>query len=118
MIFVLNLYYKNRPKSINDLGGLRWYLFTKYQYESSKLPPTKKAFEQMILRTHYTCLQWKTSHIPSPQLHNPNDFGWNWNQDDKIYETLMTTTPPPPLPLPLIPSSNLVYVVSRLVVKV
>ena len=76
VIFVLNLCYKNRPKiSINDLGGLRWYLFTKYQYESSKLPPTKKAFEQMVLRAHYSSLQWKSSHIPSPQLPNPNDFG-------------------------------------------
>ena len=113
VIFVLNLYYKNRPKSINDLGGLRWYLFTKYQYESSKLPPTKKAFEQMVLRAHYTCLQWKSSHIPSPQLPNPNDFSWNWNQDDKIYEPLMTTNPHAPDP-----SSNLVYVVARLLVKV
>ena len=111
MIFVLNLYYKNRPKAINDLGGLRWYLFTKYQY--LKLPPTKKAFEQMVLRAQYTCLQWKSSHIPSPQLPNPNDCGWNWNQDDKIYEPLMTTNA-----LPLIPSSNLVYIVARLVVKV
>ena len=95
------------------MGGLRWYLFTKYQYESSKLPPIKKAFEQMVLRANYTCLQWKSSHIPSPQLPNPNDFGWNWNQDDKIYEPLMTTNP-----LPLIQSSNLVYVVARLVAKV
>ena len=50
----------------------------------------------MVLRAHYTCLQWKSSHIPSPQLPNPNDFGWNWNQDEKIYEPLMTTNHPAP----------------------
>ena len=65
----------------------------------------KKPLNKWYLRVHYTCLQWKSSHLPSPQLPNPNDF--------KIYEPLMTSNP-----LPLIPSSNLVYVVARLVVKV
>ena len=38
----------------------------------------------------------KRAGIPLPQSPNPNDFGWNWNQDDKIYEPLMTTNPPAP----------------------
>ena len=30
LIFVLNLYLKDRPSDVNTLGSLRWYLFSKY----------------------------------------------------------------------------------------
>ena len=40
--FVLQLYMKSRPKGVTTLGALRWYLFSKNQTESNKLPPTKK----------------------------------------------------------------------------
>ena len=94
--FVLNLYCKNRPSSVTTLGELRWYLFAKYQHESTKLPPTRKAFEQKILRAHFTALQWKSSHISSPLLPDPNDFGWKWNDADCLYEPVMTTNLPAP----------------------
>ena len=90
------LYCKNKPTYITNLGELHWHLFTKYQFDSSKLPPTKKTLRQMVLRAHYTPLQWKSPHIPSPQLPNPNEFGWNWNKDDHIFGPVMTTNPPAP----------------------
>ena len=39
---VLQLYMKSISKSVTTLGALRWYLFSKNQTESNKLPPTKK----------------------------------------------------------------------------
>ena len=76
---------------VTDFGSLQWHLFSKYQLDSSKLPPpTQKVFEQMILRAHYTALQWKCSHIPFPVIPDPEEFGWKWNEDGKHYEPIMT----------------------------
>lgn len=94
--FVLDLYCKSRPASVSTLGQLRWYLFAKFQHESTKLPPTRKAFEQKILRAHYTALQWKSSHISNPSLPDPNLFGWTWSDANSLYEPVMTTNLPAP----------------------
>ena len=50
--FVLQLYMKSRAKRVATLGALRWYLFSKNQTESNKLPPTKK----MMMRSHFTAM--------------------------------------------------------------
>ena len=55
--FVLQLYMKSRPKSVTTLWALRWYLFSKNQTESNKLPPTRKALQQMMMRAHFTAMQ-------------------------------------------------------------
>ena len=54
--FALQLYMKSRLKSVTTLGALRWYLFSKSQTESNKLPPTGKAFQQMTMRAHFTAM--------------------------------------------------------------
>ena len=59
----MNLYCKTKWSVVTDLGSLRWHLFSKYQLDSSNLPPTQRAFEQFVLRAHYTASQWKSSHI-------------------------------------------------------
>ena len=61
--YVMDLYCKGTPSTFSNLGELRWFLFSKYQTESIRLPPTMKAFEQTIQRAHFTTLQWKSSHI-------------------------------------------------------
>ena len=73
--FVLDLYCPKRPKDITDLSSLRWHLFSKYQLESEKLPPTAAALKFMILRSHYIASIWKLSHIPRPVYSNPEKFG-------------------------------------------
>ena len=92
--YVMGFYCKGKPKTISDLGELRWFLFLKHQIVSIRLPPTTKAFEQAIQRSHFTTLQWKSSHITSPILPDPCDFHWKWDDAHKVNQTLLTTNLP------------------------
>ena len=94
--FVLQLYMKSRPKGVTTLGALRWYLFSKNQTESKKLPPRGKAFQQMMVRAHFTAMQWKSSHLQHPNLPDPNNCGWKWDLNREIFDPVMTTNPPAP----------------------
>ena len=94
--FVLGLYMKQRPKSVTTLGALRWHLFSIHQSESNRLPPTHKAFRQMLMLAHFTALQWKSSHLPSTELPDPNEYGWKWDETKEIFEPVMTKNPPAP----------------------
>ena len=87
---------KNILKRVTTLEVLRWYLFSKNQTESSKLPPTRKAFQQMTMCAHFTAMQWKSPHLQHPNLPNPNNYGWNWDLNREIFHPLMTTNPPDP----------------------
>ena len=69
--YILQLYNSERPSAISNLVELRWYIFSKHQYESDKLPPTKMALDQGFLPAHYTALTWKSAHISSPILPDP-----------------------------------------------
>ena len=60
--------FSERPSTISNLVELRWYMFSRHQYESDKLPPTKMALDQGVLRVHYNALTWKSAHISSPTL--------------------------------------------------
>ena len=50
----------------------------------------------MLMRSHFTALQWKFSLIPSPELPDPNEYGWKWDETKEIFELVMTTNPPAP----------------------
>ena len=39
-------------------------------------PPNSGTLYQTVLRVHYTSLQWKSAHSPSPQLPDPEDYAW------------------------------------------
>lgn len=94
--FVMHLYCKKIPSTVEDLADLRWHMFSKQQSEAQKLPPTRAALTQKILRAHYTTFQWKSSHISSPVLPNPEEFGWKWLDDSTLFEPVMTTLLPAP----------------------
>ena len=94
--FVLELYMKERPQSVTKLGALRWHLFSIHQSESNRLTTTYKAFRQIMMRAHFIALQWKSSHLPSPELPDPNEYGWIWDENKEIFEPVMTTNPPAP----------------------
>ena len=53
-----------------------------------------KAFDQAIQRAHFTTLQCKSSHIASPNLPDPCDFGWKWDDAHKVYRPILTTNLP------------------------
>lgn len=60
------------------------------------MPPTHGTLKEKIKRTHFTVLQWKSSHVPDPSLHDPEEYGWKWNTDLQLYDAVMTTLPPDP----------------------
>ena len=73
------------------MAALRWHMFSKRQLDSQKLPPTSETFRENVLRVHYTALQWKSSHLPSPLLPDPGDYGWKWDSSSSPYEAVTTT---------------------------
>ena len=91
VLLVLNLYCNTRPNDVNTLGSLQWYMFSKYQYEGDKLPPTKHALLHMMYRSHYMARVWRSSHISKPILPDPCKFGWKLSEDiENCYEPIMT----------------------------
>ena len=90
MLFVLNLYCNTRLNDVDTLGSLQWYMFSKYQYEGDKLPPTKHALLHMMYRSHYMARVWRSSHISKPILPDPCKFGWKLSEDiENCYEPIM-----------------------------
>ena len=73
-----------------------FYNFTtvKHQHESGKLPTTKMAFDQRVLQAHYTALTWKSAHIPSPILPDPQEYGWTLNKITNLCHPIMTKNLP------------------------
>ena len=57
-----------------------------------------KAFEPAIQRAHFTFhnIQEKSSHIVSPSLSDPCDFGLKWHDALKVYQPILTTNLPAP----------------------
>ena len=88
--FVLDLYQPKRPSNINTLGQLRCYLFSKFQYDSEKLPPTSSALRFAIYRSHLACNTWKKSLFPAPSYLNPEEHDWEYNPNNNSYEAVMT----------------------------
>ena len=70
--------------------------FLRYQCENERLPPTSAAFCQKILRTNYTVMQWKSSHLAKPMLGNPSQHGRVWNDKNGVYDPVMTERSPSP----------------------
>ena len=57
------------PKTtITDVSKLRWFLFSKKQLQSSKLPPTRDALRQAIFRAHCQSLVWNSDPTVTPTL--------------------------------------------------
>ena len=87
---VLDLYQPKRPSNINTLGQLRWYLFSKFQYDSEELPPTSSALRFAIYRSHLVCNTWRKSLFPAPSYLNPEEYGWEYDTNNNFYEAVMT----------------------------
>ena len=83
------------PKTkLSQVSELRKWLFRKDQSQSERLPPTKDALLQSILRSHYQNLVWKKDIVANPTLPPPEQYGWV-KRDDK-YEEVMTCLSPAP----------------------
>ena len=80
--------------SIVKVDKLRWWLFTKKQAQSERLPPTRDALHQAILRAHYQALVWNNDTVPNPELPPPQDYGWSLEGDEWV--PVMTNQMPAP----------------------
>ena len=88
--FVCLLY---QPRTtITTVKELRWFLFKKKQAQSDRLPPTKGALHQAILRAHYQLMVWNSDRITNPALPSPQQYGWQMDQDEWV--PVMTNLPP------------------------
>mgnify|MGYP001798572018 FL=1 len=94
--FVINLYEKNDTQFLSSLGSLRWSLFSKYQYESAKLPPTTSALEKKILRSRFVSNMWSQAHLPIMKLLDLEACGWK-KRDDGSLQAITTDLPPAPV---------------------
>ena len=67
--FVCQLY---QPKvTIKTVKELSWSLFKERQPKSDRLPPTKAALHEVILRAHYQLMVWNNDCVPNPVLPSP-----------------------------------------------
>ncbi len=71
---------------------LRWELFKTSQAESDKLPPTKAALDQHLLRAAYQSFVWSRLEEAKPIYPPPNEFGWK--ETDELYVPVITTMEP------------------------
>lgn len=92
--YVLQIYDSERPSAIPNLAELRWHMFSKHQYESDTLPPTKMVLDQNVLRAHYTALSWKSAHIPSPILPDRQEYVCTVNKIRNLYHPMITKNLP------------------------
>ncbi|MES9882593.1 MAG: hypothetical protein ABW185_17120, partial [Sedimenticola sp.] len=91
--FVCSLYRKSGSHA-TELAGLRWELFKTSQAESDKLPPTKAALDQHLLRAAYQSFVWSHLEEAKPIYPPPNEFGWK--ETDELYVPVITTMEPAP----------------------
>ena len=90
--FVCQLY--QPTGTLKTVKELRWSLFKAKQAESDRLPPTKGALRQAILRAHYQMMVWNKDCVPNPSFPSPEGYGWTMENGEWI--PVMTT----PLPAP------------------
>jgi hypothetical protein len=93
--FVVNLYSGN--SFTGDLPGLRWYLFSKFQNDTEKLPPTMSALKYKIFRRHFVTLVLRRAHLSMQTLPSPTGYGWQTEADSLA--AIMTDNLPAPLAL-------------------
>ena len=73
--------YKNSFHAyVKTLADLIWLMFSKNQSDSAKAPPIFSTLKEKKFRAHYITIQWKSAHISTPSLLDPNDYSWLFNE--------------------------------------
>lgn len=80
--------------TIVTVEKLRWWMFSKKQSQSERLPPSQDALHQAILRAHYQAMMWCNDITPNPDIPPPNAYGWTLEVGTWV--PIMTTQPPAP----------------------
>ena len=84
---------------MKNIPQLRWYLYSKFQCESDKLPPTVPALKFKIFRSHFVTLVLRRSLLPLQRLPSPLSYGWELSNSDECIIATMTDELPAPLAL-------------------
>ena len=77
------------PSNINTFCLLQWYLFSKIQNNSEKLPPTSSALRFTIYQNYLVCNTWKKSLFPASSYLNSQEYGWEYDTNNN-YEAVTT----------------------------
>ena len=72
--FICQLYQPGT--GISQVKELRWHMFRKNQAESDRLPPTRGALYEAMLRAHYQMIVWNNDKVCCPNLPQPGGIGW------------------------------------------
>ena len=91
--FVRRGYIKG-DKKVSSLAGLCWLLFSKYNTEVAKLPPTSAALKYRIFRSHFMALVLKRCNVSVQNLPHPAGFGWELENGSLV--PIMTDDLPAP----------------------
>lgn len=104
--FVMKLYLSKRKgdamrySEVDDIGRLRWQMFSKRQTETESLPPTPGALEHHLRRSNYVSFMLKKlstefmPSIPAPATIANQDHGWELV--DEKPKAIMTRELPAP----------------------
>ena len=87
--YIPQIYDSKRPTAMSNLAELIWYIFSKHQYESDKLPSTKMDLDQKILRAILEVSTYILTHI----ARLTRIYGWALNKITNLYHPRMTKNP-------------------------
>ena len=66
---------KNCPRTVTTIPQISWYLYSKLQCESNKLPPTQAALKYKIFRSNYVILILQRAYLAITNLPSPLGHG-------------------------------------------
>ena len=70
-------------------------MFCTKQANTHKLPPTRTALNQSILRAYHQAIVWNNDIEPNPNISSPCNYGWKMESDHRVL--IMTSVDPAPL---------------------
>ena len=71
--FVCQLYVPNTV--ITQVNDARWWLFRIKQAQSDRLPTTKAALHEVLMRAQHQAMVWNNDKVANPELPSPEDYG-------------------------------------------
>ena len=90
---VILMYDKQIPD--DSVNKTRQTLLTQKDKERKKIPSTKDALRQHVLRAAYRAGHvWGQALLKAPQVPSPKEFSWKWENASAQWEVKQTNLPP------------------------
>ena len=95
MGFTMQLYSTHHDNSIEDIGDLRWFLFSKHNLSAERLPPTWGSLQYHVLHSHCVANSWHQSIMYfDPDPLDPLDSGW-YMEGNRLMAIMTCNLPAP-----------------------